>query len=145
MFVQRVQEVCSGGTLAAASTVIYNQRALSVLSYVAKFVEPPKELGLAALAHRSIHSILRLPPNCMFRNLTNSISFCTLIDHIPIAIYCSAVRFRFAASEAQCLLELRKNICDLLGELLPLSGLAGHLPQGNILTVFVSCNSWSML
>ena len=74
-FVQRVQEVCSGGAPAAASIVRYNQRVISVLSYVAQFVEPPKELGLAALAHPSVHSILRVPPNCMSRKLTNSIVF----------------------------------------------------------------------
>ena len=68
----------------------------------------------------------------MFRNLANTVAFCTLVDPIPIVTYCSAIHFRFASSEAQYLLELRKSIFDLLGDSIELIGLVGQLPQGNI-------------
>ena len=42
-FSNRVQEIVMGKAPAATSIFRYNQRAASVLSYVAQFVEPPPE------------------------------------------------------------------------------------------------------
>ena len=62
-FVNRVHEVCLGKAPAAVSMIRYNQRILLVLSYASQFAIPPDSFRVNALAHRSIHSILRIPPN----------------------------------------------------------------------------------
>ena len=62
-------EIVSGKAPAASSIIRYNQRGPAVLSYVSQFAEPPAVCGLESLAHRAIHSILRLPLNSLLENL----------------------------------------------------------------------------
>ena len=68
-FVNRVHEICLGKAPAAVSLIRYNQRVLPVLSYVSQFAIPPDSFQIQALAHRSIHSILRIPPNSFLGSL----------------------------------------------------------------------------
>ena len=102
-FVHRVHEICLGKAPAAVAVIRYNQRVVPVLSYVAQFVVPPDSYKIQSLAHRALHSILRIPPNCFSRNLTNSIGFRTGIGPHPLSSYCASVRYRFAVSEASYL------------------------------------------
>ena len=87
-FVNRVHEICLGKAPTAVSLIRYNQRVLPVLSYVSQFAIPPDSFHVNALAHRSIHSILRIPPNSFSVLLTNTIGFCSMIDPLPISAYC---------------------------------------------------------
>ena len=89
---------------------------------------------MEALAHGAIHSILRLPPNTFSRKLTNSISFCSGIDPLPILSYCSAIRYRFAASEAPYLIQLREDFFSFIGDNSPLVGTANIIPHGGMLS-----------
>ena len=131
-FVNRVHEMCLGKAPAAVSLIRYNQRVSPVLSYVSQFAIPPDLFHVNALAHRSIHSILRIPPNSFSVLLTNTIGFCSMIDPLPISAYCASVRYRFAISEAQYLRELRQSFFDLLDIDAPLLFLANRIPNGGI-------------
>ena len=131
-FVNRVHEICLGKAPAAVALIRYNQRVLPVLSYVSQFAIPPDSFHIQALAHRSVHSILRIPPNSFSRKMTNSIGFCSMISPLPISSYCAAVRFRFASSEAPYLRELMKDIFAMLEDDLPLASLSGRMPLGGI-------------
>ena len=61
-FTLRVEEVCAGNAPSTTSICRYNQRAVSVLSYVAQFSPPPKEANVADLSHWAVHKILKMPP-----------------------------------------------------------------------------------
>ena len=89
---------------------------MPVLSYVSQFAIPPAALNIEALAHRSLHSILRLPPQTFSRKLTNSIGFCSAIDPTPILSYCASVRYRFAVSEADYLIQLKEDLFTFVGD-----------------------------
>ncbi len=95
---------------AAVAMIRYNQRVLPVLSYVSQFAVPPDSFNVLALAHRSVHSILRIPPNSFCRKLTNTIGF----NPLPINSYCASVRYRFAVSEASYLVDLKRDILALI-------------------------------
>ena len=84
--VNRVHEIVMGSAPSTVSIIRYNQRAVPVLSYVSKFTIPPQSVNLEALAHRSIHSILHLPPQTFSRALTNTVGFCSSIDPHPFQI-----------------------------------------------------------
>ena len=132
-FVHRVHEICLGKAPAAVAVIRYNQRVVPVLSYVAQFAIPPEIYKIQSLAHRAVHSILRIPPNSMSRKLTNSIGFCSGIDPYPISSYCASVRYRFAVSEASYLEQLSADIFSLLGDSVSLAAFACNvLPQGGI-------------
>jgi len=105
-----------------------------VLSYVSQFAEPPSEYNIESLAHWAVHSILRLPPNSFSRKLINSVAFCSGINPLPIVSYCSAVRYRFAVSEAPYLIQLREEFFSFVGDSspLPLVGLAQIIPHGGM-------------
>ena len=109
-YINRVQEIVVGSAPSTVSIIRYNQRAVPVLSYVSQFAIPPKSFNLEALAHRSIHSVLRLPPQTFSRALTNTVGFCSAIDLTPIKSYCAAVRYRFAVSEAEYLIQLKEEV-----------------------------------
>ena len=79
-----------------------------------------------------MHSILRLPPQTFARALTNSIGFCTDIDPLPIRSYCAAVRYRFAVSEANYLIQLKEDFSEFVGDCAPLIRLANIMPHGGI-------------
>ena len=85
-----------------------------------------------ALAQRSLHSILRLPPQTFSRALTNSVGFCTDIDPLPIGSYCAAVRYRFAVSEANYLIQLKEDFLKFVGDCSPLITLADIMPHGGV-------------
>jgi hypothetical protein len=74
-FRDRVFEVASGQAPATSSIIRYNQRAVTVLSYVAQFAPPPPSAKVLELDQWSVHKILRLPANCMPRNLSHSLKF----------------------------------------------------------------------
>jgi len=133
-FANRVHEIVAGKAPAAPSIIRYNQRVPTVLSYVSQFAEPPSEYNVEALAHWAVHSILRLPPNTFSRKLTNSIAFCSGINPLPILSYCSAVRYRFAVSEAPYLIQLQEDFFDFVGDNCPLVGLANIIPHGGMLS-----------
>jgi len=131
-YANRVHEICNGKSPAAVAVIRYNQRVVPVLSYVSQFAVPPDSYQIQSLAHRSLHSILRMPPNSLSRNLINSVGFCTGINPLPIRSYCASVRYRFAVSEAAYLEQLRTDIFDFLGDQATLDSLCFILPHGGI-------------
>ena len=64
--------------------------------------------------------------------LTDSIGFCIDIDPTPIRSYCAAVRYRFAVSEADYLIQLKEDIFEYVGDSAPLSRLANKMFHGGI-------------
>ena len=131
-FSHRVQEICIGKAPVAVALVRYNQRVVPVLSYVAQFAVPPDCYKISALAHRSVHSVLRMPGNSMSRQLTNSVGFCSGISPLSINSYCASVRYRFAVSEASYLEQLRADIFAYVGNFAALSSYGLILPHGGI-------------
>ena len=133
-FVNRVSEVCHGQDPAAVAICTYNQRAVTVLSYVAQFAPPPEDSKLECLSHWAVHRILRMPPNCMARELTYAISFCSAVNPLPLKSYCLASLFRFAASEREYLVQLRIQVLDLIGLDAPIALTNSlHIPEGGLL------------
>ena len=93
---------------------------------------PPEPFKIEALAQRSIQSILRLSPHLFARALINSLGFCIGIDPTPIRSYCASVRYRFAVSEADYLIQLKEDIFAFVGDGAPLSRLANVMFHGGI-------------
>ena len=130
-FRDRVLEVCSGDAPSTVAILRYNQRAVTVLSYVAQFSPPPCERSIAELSHNAVHKVLRLPPKSMSRSLVHSIAFCTAVDPIFLPHYCAAILYRFAASERDAIFTLRDNIMSLLGDDMLLQDVASFtVPRG---------------
>jgi len=132
-FVGRVDEVCGGNAPAATSICRYNQRAVTVLSYVSQFAVPPANADVAALSHWATHRILKMPPRSMARQLSYSIGFCSAVEPIPLVAYCAATQFRFAHSERDYLLALSVKIRGLMGDDLRLFSIGERgLPVGRL-------------
>ena len=111
-FVHRVEEVVSGSAPAALAISRYNQRAVSVLSYVSQFSPPPQQAGLPALDQWAVHKILRMPPNSLSRDLAHSLGVFTQVEPIALESYCAACLCRFASSERVYLHRLANEIKD---------------------------------
>ena len=132
-FVNRVEEVCIGQAPAAVAICTYNQRAVTVLSYVAQFSPPPVDTKLEGLSQWAVHKILRLPANCMSRELSLSSSFCSAINPLPLKSYCLACLYRFADSEREYLYQLRDQIRVLVGDETPVSLINSlQIPDGGV-------------
>ncbi len=132
-FVNRIEEICLGRAPTIPSVLRYNQRAVSVLSYVAQFAVPPATSKLASLGQWAVHRILRLPPQSMPRDLMHSIGFCTIVEPLPLLSYCAAVQYRFAHSESEYLVGLYIKVMHDFESVFPCSQLQGwNLPDGNL-------------
>ena len=132
-FGSRIEEIKSASAPAAVSFCRYNQRAIPVLSYVAQFAVPPQDFKFSSMYARGIHSMLRMPPNSMTWKLCRNISFCFVVEPIPIDVYCAACLSRFAQSEREYLLQLWQMIEHRVMDILPLTELGGYqLPFGSI-------------
>ena len=105
----RVHEVVGGRAPATTSILRYNQRAVTVLSYVSQFAHPPGDAKIPDVDMWCVHKILRMPQRCFSRKLCHSISVCTEVDPIPLSAYCSANMIRFAHSERDYLLKLHSD------------------------------------
>ena len=127
-----VHEICLGKDLAAVVRIRFGERVLFALSYVSQFAIPPVSFSVQALDHRSLQSILRVPPSSCCRKLTNSIGFGSGICPLPIYSRCDSVRYRFGVSEASCLEDLRNDMFAMLADEAPLLSLGSCLPQGII-------------
>ena len=75
----------------------YNQRAVSVLSYLGQFSEP--EIDVAALQQVAIHKVLRLPPNSLSREAVFGITLFAGISPFNLTLFLSACMFRVAFSK----------------------------------------------
>jgi len=132
-YVNRVEEITGGKAPATTSLCRYNQRAVNVLSYVSQFSCPPESAALPALAQWGLHKILRMPPNSMSRQLCHSVSFCAVVDPIPLNAYCKANLFRFAHSERDYLLQLQAEISEIAKDDLPFTQMCKYcLPEGGL-------------
>lgn len=130
-FRDRILEVSSGNAPSTVAIVRYNQRAVTVLSYVAQFSHPPCAKSVRELSHNAVHKILHMPPKCMSRQLSHTISLFSAVDPLPLWEYCLAILFRFASSERSALLELREAIHTLLGDHLTVDYVInGGIPRG---------------
>ena len=112
-FTDRVQEIVNANAPATTAILRFNQRAVPVLSFVSQFSNPPVSADLPKLDQWSVHKLLRIPSNCMSRNLCHSVSFCSEVDPVPLVPSCSANLIRFANSERDYLLGLHSFIMAL--------------------------------
>ena len=128
----RVLDICDGKAPSTVSLLRYNQRAVTVLSYVAQFASPPESFGIDLKEQHALHKILRLPPNSLPRPILHTLKSFTCVDPIPLADYCSAVMFRFAFSEKDYLSFLACSIRDLIGDNMPLAFSSWIVPDGGL-------------
>ena len=112
-FTGRVEEIVSANAPATTAILRFNQRAVPVLSFVSQFSHPPVCADLPKLDQWSVHKLLRIPSHCMSRNLCHSVAFCTEVDPVPLAPFCSVFFIRFANSEREYLLSLHFFIMAL--------------------------------
>ena len=144
-FKNRICEIVGGKAPATASICRYNSRALTVLSYVAQFTPPPAEHKVPGLAHWGIHSILRIPPNSLSRQLCYSMGVCSIVQPVPIEAYCNAIIYRFASSERDYLYALQSKVQSIFGsDASLLEASSRGLPNGglnstSILRIFLMC------
>ena len=128
----RVLSICEGKAPSTVSILRYNERAVSVLSYVAQFASPPEYFRIDLKEQHALHKILRLPPNSLPRSILHTLKSFTCVDPIPLADYCLAVMFRFAFSEKDYLSSLSCSIRDLIGDSMPLSFYNWVVPDGGM-------------
>ena len=121
---------CWGSALLYLAIPRYNQRAVSVLSYVSQFAV--SDADLSSLQQTALHKVFRLPPNSLSREVSTNVGLFTGIDPISLPEYCAAVRFRFAFSEQQYLFDLYSRVRVRVLDCLPLVELTGFfLPKGS--------------
>ena len=130
-FNKRVLEIADGKAPSTVAFLRYNERAVSVLSYVAQFAIPPSDLG--KLEYQARHKLLRMPPQSMSYDLSHRLEdFCGVA---PTALedYCLAVMYRFAHSERKYLAELSLKVQSLIGDSFPIDSF-GRLvvPDGEL-------------
>jgi len=128
----RVLNICDGHAPSTVSILRYNERAVSVLSYVAQFASPPEDIGLQTKEQHALHKILRLPPNSLPRSLLHSLKCFACVDPIPLVDYCLAIMYRFAFSERVYLTSLSCVIRDLIGDCMPLPFSSFVVPDGGM-------------
>ena len=127
----RVREIAGGKAPSTVAFIRYNQRAATVLSYVAQFSLPSVSTNLEAKEQQALHKILRLPPNCFSRDLLCRLGAFTGVQPLPLFEYCLAVSYRFAHSERKYLCSLAVQIKEIVGDNMPLAGAVTNVvPDG---------------
>jgi len=115
----RVQVIVEGAAPAALALRMYNQTAVTVISYVSQFFVPSKPgqggFNLCTREHNAIHRVLRMPPKCMSRALMHSSDFCTGVAPIKLIDYATSCMYRFASSEKVYLIQLAKDVRSFCG------------------------------
>ena len=119
-FQARVSEIAKGHAPATVALQRYNQRAVTVVSYVAQFALPLISTNIEAKEQQAIHKILRVAPNSFSRDSLCRIGEFTGVQPTPLFEYCLAVSYRFAYSERKYLASLAVQIREMLGPSIPL-------------------------
>ena len=86
-FLYKVHELCLGKAPDAVALIRYNQGVVPVLSYVAQIAIPPDSYNVQSLAHRALHSILRIPLNCFLGILQFPLVFVRVLALILLAAF----------------------------------------------------------
>ena len=79
-------------------------------------MQPNDPLSFAAMEQRCVHSMLKLPPQSMSRDLMHSFSDFCPVTPTAISSMCKATFVRFARSEAQEFIRLKALALEVLGE-----------------------------
>ena len=132
-YLERVEELASTGAPSLPTILRYNERVVTVFSYVSQVIRPPDWKSLASLEQRAVHKALKLPPNSMSRKLLHSFQdFCA---KVPISL-CASVRasmYRFARNEFAALMSISCEAREFLGDRLPLELIIScKIPQGRV-------------
>ena len=93
-FNKRGLEIADGKAPSTVAFLRYNERAVTVLSYVAQFAIPLAIVDLGKLEYQAKHKLLRMPPQAMSFDLSHRLGdFCGVA---PIALedYCLAIMYR---------------------------------------------------
>ena len=132
-FQDRIIDLADSTAPTLPTVLRYNERVVSVFSYISQLVPPPRSFNLSSLEQRCIHKILKLPPNCMSRKLLHSCEQFLAVAPKGLIASCHAARFRFAHSESQFLNELHCQAIAWLGNNADVvSSTFGTLPKGGI-------------
>jgi len=132
-YFERVKELSLAKAPSLATTLRYNERCATVFSYVSQFMLPNDPLSFAAMEQRCVHSILKLPPQCMSRELMHSYSDFCPVTPTAISSMCKATFVRFARSEAFEFINLKAFALEVLGDDQSLRNLGlNSIPNGGI-------------
>ncbi len=115
-YLARVEELSSTQAPSLGTILRYNERVASVFSYVAQVTEHPDPKNFKSLEQRGVHKVLKLPPNCMSRQLMHSCEPFFLKAPVAITSMCKAAMYRFARGESEFLNQLKAEVLGLLGE-----------------------------
>jgi len=113
---KRVLEVADAKAPSTVAFLKYNDRASTVLSYVAQFATPPVEYNVRRLEYQAKHKLLRIPPQSMSYELSHRLEDFCGISPTVLEDYCLAVMYRFAYSERCYLSELARRVQSLIDD-----------------------------
>lgn len=94
----------------------YNERAVTILSFVAEFSPPPPGSNMKVIGQHAIHKILRMPPNSLSCDLLRYLGCFSNIAPVCLEDYITACAYRFALSERDYLLDLSHRIRNEVGD-----------------------------
>ena len=101
---------------ALLTIVRYNERTITVFSYVSQVLMHPDIPRLKRLDHRGVHKSLKLPPNSMSQKLTHTFGeFCPMSPK-PIHALCIAAHSRFAKVEEVAIRKIQGEALTVLGD-----------------------------
>ena len=115
-YFDRVKELSLAKAPALASILRYNERCATVFSYVSQFMQPDDPMSFAAMEQKCVHSMLKLPPQCMSRELMHTFGDFCPVTPTAISSMCKATFVRFARSEAQEFINLKTLALQTLDE-----------------------------
>jgi len=130
---KRVLEIVDGRAPSTVAFLKYNERVVSVLSYVVQFAVPPCDIDIGRLEYQAKHKLLRLPPQSMSYELSHRLEDFCVASPVALDDYCLAIMFRFAYSERKYLADLAARVQELIGDNITLEA-CGRLiiPDGGL-------------
>jgi len=120
---KRVLDIADAKAPSTVAFLKYNERAITVLSYVAQFAYPPPEFDIDCKEFQAVHKLLRMPPQSMSYELSHRLEDFCIVAPVVAQDYCLAIMFRFAYSERKYLADLAVKIQGLIGNSMTLEAL----------------------
>ena len=134
-YFDRVEQVSCSVAPSLGSILRYNERVVTVFSYVSQFVQVPDTKALGALEQRGVHKILKLPPNSLARDFMHNLAPFSPKSPNALLPMCSAALARFAHANEVALRTLQSEALEILGDSTPV----GFLGSKRIPAAGCSC------
>jgi len=132
-YFDRVEDISGASAPALGGILRYNERAVSVFSYVSQFVQIVDTKSMSALEQRGVHKMLRLPPNSMSRQFMHDLGMFSAKSPLALLPICTAALVRFAHSEEGALRDLLSEALDIIGDSISLNELhTGRVPDAGL-------------